>query len=123
MGYAEVELPEPSMPMQHFYIRLNWRVRLPAIFPTAACWSRVPLGPYGAALHNGGCCTGGYDCSYADLIRFHRERIDVVAQAMGDEVPDLLAFETFPSAGRGACRGGGAVAVAGTARLVQLFLS
>jgi homocysteine S-methyltransferase len=55
------------------------------------------LGPYGAALHNGGEYHGNYDCSYADLVRFHRERIEVVACAEGEQVPDLLAFETFPS--------------------------
>jgi homocysteine S-methyltransferase len=55
------------------------------------------LGPYGAALHNGGEYHGKYDCSYADLVKFHRERIEIVARAKGEQVPDLLAFETFPS--------------------------
>ena len=55
------------------------------------------LGPYGAALHNGGEYTGNYDCSFADLVRFHRERIEVFARANDDQAPDLLAFETFPS--------------------------
>ena len=53
------------------------------------------LGPYGAALHNGGEYTGDYDCSYDDLVRFHRERIEVFARGTGDQAPDLLAFETF----------------------------
>ncbi len=55
------------------------------------------LGPYGAALHNGGEYHGNYDCSYSDLVQFHRERIEVFAGATGTQVPDLLAFETFPS--------------------------
>jgi homocysteine S-methyltransferase len=55
------------------------------------------LGPYGAALHNGGEYHGNYDCSFANLIQFHRERIEVIAQTEGVQVPDLLAFETFPS--------------------------
>ena len=55
------------------------------------------LGPYGAALHNGGEYTGVYDCSYADLVQFHRERIEVFAGATGMSRPDMLAFETFPS--------------------------
>jgi homocysteine S-methyltransferase len=55
------------------------------------------LGPYGAALHNGGEYTGNYDCSYQDLVRFHRERIEVFAKASDLQRPDLLAFETFPS--------------------------
>lgn len=55
------------------------------------------LGPYGAALHNGAEYHGNYDCSHADLVRFHRERIAVLAGAQGLQAPDLLAFETFPS--------------------------
>jgi homocysteine S-methyltransferase len=55
------------------------------------------LGPYGAALHNGAEYTGDYDCSYADLVMFHRERIEILARATALETPDLLAFETFPS--------------------------
>ena len=55
------------------------------------------LGPYGAVLHNGAEYHGNYDCSYNDLVRFHRERIEVFANAGGSQRPDLLAFETFPS--------------------------
>ena len=55
------------------------------------------LGPYGAALHNGAEYHGNYDCSYAELVRFHRERIALLASASGPQAPDLLAFETFPS--------------------------
>jgi homocysteine S-methyltransferase len=55
------------------------------------------LGPYGAALHNGGEYHGNYDCSYEDLVKFHRERIEIFARATRPERPDLLAFETFPS--------------------------
>jgi homocysteine S-methyltransferase len=55
------------------------------------------LGPYGAALHNGAEYTGAYECSFADLVAFHRDRIDVLAAAKGMQSPDLLAFETLPS--------------------------
>ncbi len=51
------------------------------------------LGPYGAALHDGSEYRGDYDCSFAELVAFHRERIAVLA---GSEA-DLLAFETLPS--------------------------
>jgi len=68
-----------------------------AEFPERRVLVAGSLGPYGAALHNGGEYTGNYDCSYADLVRFHRERIEVFAQASGEQAPDLLAFETFPS--------------------------
>ncbi|HUX43646.1 MAG TPA: homocysteine S-methyltransferase [Terracidiphilus sp.] len=55
------------------------------------------LGPYGAALHNGAEYHGNYDVSHAELVRFHRERIAVLAEATGRQAPDLLAFETIPS--------------------------
>lgn len=55
------------------------------------------LGPFGAALHNGAEYHGNYDCSYADLVRFHAERIEVLARAGDEQKPDLLAFETIPS--------------------------
>ena len=51
------------------------------------------LGPYGAALHNGSEYHGNYNCSYADLVQFHQERIAILAQSNAD----LLAFETLPS--------------------------
>jgi len=55
------------------------------------------LGPYGAALHNGAEYTGDYACSFAELVEFHRERIEVLAAARDARRPDLLAFETLPS--------------------------
>jgi homocysteine S-methyltransferase len=55
------------------------------------------LGPYGAALHNGAEYHGNYDCSFAELVEFHRERIEVLARAQGEQRPDLIAFETLPS--------------------------
>ena len=51
------------------------------------------LGPYGAALHDGSEYHGNYDCSFPELVDFHRERIEVLA---GSSM-DLLAFETIPS--------------------------
>jgi homocysteine S-methyltransferase len=68
-----------------------------AEFPECRVLVAGSLGPYGAALHNGGEYTGNYDCTHDDLVRFHRERIEVFANAKGNEAPDLLAFETFPS--------------------------
>lgn len=66
-------------------------------FPNRRVLVAGSLGPYGAALHNGGEYTGNYDCSYDDLVRFHRERINIFANAPESQRPDLLAFETFPS--------------------------
>jgi homocysteine S-methyltransferase len=48
-------------------------------------------------LHNGAEYHGNYDCTFADLVVFHRERIDVLAHAPQAGAPDLLAFETLPS--------------------------
>jgi len=68
-----------------------------AEFPGRRVLVAGSLGPYGATLHNGGEYHGNYDCSFDDLVRFHRERIEVFARAKGRQAPDLLAFETFPS--------------------------
>lgn len=52
------------------------------------------VGPYGAIGHDGGEYRGRYGLSHAQLVAFHRERIDVLAAAG----PDLLAVETIPDA-------------------------
>ena len=96
MGYAEVGLsPERADAALLRSVALARSVV--AEFPDRRVLVAASLGPYGAALHNGAEYTGNYDCSYADLVRFHRERIDILARATGPEAPDLLAFETFPS--------------------------
>jgi homocysteine S-methyltransferase len=96
MGYAEV-----GMSAAQADAALLRAVRLArevvAEFPQKRVLVAASLGPYGAALHNGGEYTGDYDCSFDTLLRFHRERIEVLARASEDEAPDLLAFETFPS--------------------------
>jgi homocysteine S-methyltransferase len=68
-----------------------------AEFPARRVVVAASLGPYGAALHNGAEYTGAYDCSFAELVTFHRERIGVLAGAQGAQAPDVLAFETLPS--------------------------
>lgn len=68
-----------------------------AAFPERRVVVAGSLGPYGAALHNGAEYHGNYDCSFAKLVEFHRERIAVLAAATGAQAPDLLAFETLPS--------------------------
>jgi homocysteine S-methyltransferase len=64
-----------------------------AEFPDRRIVVAASLGPYGAALHNGAEYHGNYDCSHAELVEFHRQRIDVLAGSGAD----LLAFETLPS--------------------------
>lgn len=66
-------------------------------FPARRVLVAASLGPYGAALHNGAEYSGDYDCTHEALVRFHRERIGILVDATGDDSPDLLAFETFPS--------------------------
>jgi homocysteine S-methyltransferase len=54
------------------------------------------LGAYGASLHNGAEYHGNYGCAFDELVEFHRARLRGLA-AMGEDGPDLLAFETIPS--------------------------
>jgi homocysteine S-methyltransferase len=96
MGYAEAGL-KPERADAALLRSVELAHRAAAEFPGRRVLVAGSLGPYGAALHNGAEYTGDYDCSYGDLVRFHRERIEVFAQAGGPGIPDLLAFETFPS--------------------------
>ncbi len=96
MGYAEVGLP-PERADAALLRSVELARTAIAEFPARRVLVAGSLGPYGAALHNGGEYHGNYDCSYADLVRFHRERIAVFAGASAPQRPDLLAFETFPS--------------------------
>jgi homocysteine S-methyltransferase len=68
-----------------------------AKFPKRRVVVAASLGPYGAVLHDGAEYHGDYECSFADLVDFHTERIEVLAGARGGQAPDLLAFETLPS--------------------------
>jgi homocysteine S-methyltransferase len=68
-----------------------------AEFPGRRVLVAASLGPYGAMLHDGAEYHGNYECSFADLVEFHRGRIEVLAGAEGQEIPDLLALETLPS--------------------------
>jgi len=96
MGYADVGLP-PGRADAALLRSVELAGRAAAEYPDRRVLIAGSLGPYGAALHNGGEYHGNYDCSFDDLVRFHRERIEVFARATGMQRPDLLAFETFPS--------------------------
>lgn len=50
------------------------------------------VGPFGATRHDGSEYRGEYGLSHAELVAFHRERLDVLVAAG----PDLLAVETIP---------------------------
>ncbi|WP_314224399.1 homocysteine S-methyltransferase [Streptomyces zaehneri] len=57
-------------------------------------WVAASVGPYGAMLADGSEYRGRYGLSIADLERFHRPRLEVLAAA----APDVLALETVPDA-------------------------
>jgi homocysteine S-methyltransferase len=96
MGYAEVGLP-PERADAALLRSVEIARSVVAEFPDRAVLVAASLGPYGAALHNGGEYHGNYGISPSDLVEFHRQRIRVLAAADGIERPDLLAFETLPS--------------------------
>ncbi len=55
-------------------------------------WVAASVGPYGAALADGSEYRGRYGLSVAQLLAWHRPRLDVLAEAG----PDVLALETVP---------------------------
>ena len=57
-----------------------------------ALWVAASIGPYGAALADGSEYRGRYGLSVADLVAWHRPRLEVLAEAG----PDVLALETVP---------------------------
>ncbi|WP_189950585.1 homocysteine S-methyltransferase [Streptomyces alanosinicus] len=61
-------------------------------------WVAASVGPYGAMLADGSEYRGRYGLSVAELARFHRPRMEVLAAA----APDVLALETVPDADEGA---------------------
>ncbi|TPQ23859.1 homocysteine S-methyltransferase [Streptomyces sporangiiformans] len=57
-------------------------------------WVAASVGPYGAMLADGSEYRGRYGLSVAELERFHRPRLEVLAAA----APDVFALETVPDA-------------------------
>jgi len=97
MGYAEIGL-RPQQADAALLRAVELARAAAAEFPQRRIVVAASLGPYGAALHNGAEYHGNYDCTFADLVQFHRERIAVLAAASSHATtPDLLAFETLPS--------------------------
>jgi homocysteine S-methyltransferase len=96
MGYAEVGLDHASADAALLHSVALAREAASA-FPRKPVLIAASLGPYGAALHNGAEYHGNYTCTFADLVEFHRQRIQVLAAAPPSQSPDLLAFETLPS--------------------------
>ena len=96
MGYIEAGM-KPEQADSAILRSVQLARTAAAEFPGRRIVVAASLGPYGAALHNGAEYHGNYECSFADLVEFHRRRIDVFANAGGYAAPDLLAFETLPS--------------------------
>ncbi|MEW1722911.1 homocysteine S-methyltransferase [Streptomyces sp. NPDC093109] len=55
-------------------------------------WVAASVGPYGAMLADGSEYRGNYGLTTAELIRFHRPRLEALAEA----APDVFAVETIP---------------------------
>jgi homocysteine S-methyltransferase len=96
-GFAEIgrkDAAESAAKAFHNSVELaeQARARYHATSPRAV-WIAGSLGPYGARLHNGAEYHGNYDCTFEDLVAFHRRRI----QAMAPTQADFLAFESIPS--------------------------
>jgi len=100
MGYAEFGLT-PQRADRALFRAVELARTAAAEFPQRRIVVASSLGPYGAMLHNGAEYHGNYDCSFAELVAFHRGRIEVLAAAPTGSAPDLLAFETLPSIDEG----------------------
>jgi homocysteine S-methyltransferase len=98
MGYAEFGL-DPNRADAGLLRSVGLAREAAARYAERRIVIAASLGPYGAALHNGAEYHGNYTCSFADLVSFHRERIDVLAAAAPAASADVLAFETLPSLG------------------------
>lgn len=58
----------------------------------------VSVGPYGAFLADGSEYRGDYSAGDGELARFHRRRLETLADEAGAAGAELLAVETIPSA-------------------------
>ncbi|HEY2470713.1 MAG TPA: homocysteine S-methyltransferase [Terracidiphilus sp.] len=79
MGYAEVGL-DPARADAALLRSVALARQAAAAFPDRRVLIAASLGPYGAALHNGAEYHGNYNCTFTDLIEFHRQRIRVFAE-------------------------------------------
>jgi homocysteine S-methyltransferase len=96
IGYAECGLG-PEQADAAFLRSVSLARTAAAGFPDRSFLIAASLGPYGAMLHNGAEYHGNYTCTFDDLVVFHCGRIEILANAQGQDSPDLLAFETVPS--------------------------
>ncbi|MFE6131863.1 homocysteine S-methyltransferase [Streptomyces sp. NPDC056437] len=89
-GFARrgVRRPEAAK----LFARSVRRARAAAESTQNEVWVAASVGPYGAMLADGSEYRGRYGLSVRELERFHRPRIEALAEAG----PDVLALETVP---------------------------
>ncbi|MBK3573055.1 homocysteine S-methyltransferase [Streptomyces sp. MBT65] len=71
---------------------LHRSVRLAREAAAGTGWVAASVGPYGAMLADGSEYRGDYGLTVAELTRFHRPRLEALAEA----APDVFAIETIP---------------------------
>lgn len=95
MGYAELGQPPEEAAAalrQSVDLAVSARERYRNL-SSRPVWIGASLGPYGAALHNGSEYHGNYGASFADLVRFHAERLAAIETTDAD----FVALESVPS--------------------------
>jgi homocysteine S-methyltransferase len=94
IGHSPLDAADSAVRAFHTSVDLAEQARreYQAVSPRPI-WIAGSLGPYGAMLHNGAEYHGNYDCTFEDLVAFHRRRIAVMATTKAD----FLAFESLPS--------------------------
>lgn len=73
-------------------LRLSVQLAVRARDERGAGWVAASVGPYGAVLADGSEYRGDYGLTVEQLRRFHRPRLEILA----DAGPDVLAVETIP---------------------------
>jgi len=95
MGYAELDQPPEAAATalrQSVELAVAARERYRGQSPRPV-WIGASLGPYGAALHDGSEYHGNYKADFAELVRFHAERLAVIETTEAD----FVALESVPS--------------------------
>ena len=95
MGYAEIGQPPAAAAAAlrqsvDLAVAARERYRQQSSRPV---WIVASLGPYGAALHDGSEYHGNYGVDFAELVRYHAERLAVIATTDAD----FVALESVPS--------------------------
>lgn len=83
---------QEAVTLLHRSVELGKRARADMPDQGSRRWVAASVGPYGAVLADGSEYRGRYGLTVAELTRFHRPRLEVLADAQ----PDLLALETVP---------------------------